>query len=150
MCGGAVLDQNYFSLDGGNNTNDMDGSMNVYTMSYAGDPTGGVATQNNLGAGSGGPTGVIPTPQDSVEEIQSEYCRQTADFNSSAGAEVKIVTKRGTNAWHGTGYEYYKDNNWSSQSWQNDYNGVPLPSFHYSRSADSVGGSDHSERDSRR
>jgi hypothetical protein len=35
---------------------------------------------------------------------------------------VKIVTKRGTNAWHGTGYEYYKDNNWSSQSWQNDYN----------------------------
>ena len=28
---GAVLDQSYFSLDGGNNTNDMDGSMNVYT-----------------------------------------------------------------------------------------------------------------------
>ena len=46
--GGAVLDQNYFSLDGGNNTNDMDGSMTVYTASYAGDPTGGVATQNNL------------------------------------------------------------------------------------------------------
>ena len=138
--GGAVLDQNYFSLDGGNNTNDMDGSMSVYTMSYAGDPTGGVATQNNLGAGSGGPTGVIPTPQDSVEEFKVNTAGQTADFNSSAGAEVKIVTKRGTNAWHGTGYEYYKDNNWSSQSWQNDYNGVPLPSFHYSRYGGSVGG----------
>ena len=120
--GGAVLDQNYFSLDGGDNTNDMDGSMNVYTKSYAGDPTGGVATQNNLGTGNGGPTGVIPTPQDSVEEFKVNTAGQTADFNSSAGAEVKIVTKRGTNAWHGTGYEYYKDNNWSSQSWQNDYN----------------------------
>ena len=144
--GGAVLDQNYFSLDGGNNTNDMDGSMNVYTTSYAGDPTGGVATQNNLGAGSGGPTGVIPTPQDSVEEFKVNTAGQTADFNSSAGAEVKIVTKRGTNAWHGTGYEYYKDNNWSSQSWQNNYDNIlqpgsaPLPSFHYSRYGAAIGG----------
>ncbi|MGC1961123.1 MAG: carboxypeptidase regulatory-like domain-containing protein, partial [Candidatus Sulfotelmatobacter sp.] len=144
--GGAVLDQNYFSLDGGDNTNDMDGSMNVYTKSYAGDPTGGVATQNNLGTGNGGPTGVIPTPQDSVEEFKVNTAGQTADFNSSAGAEVKIVTKRGTNSWHGTGYEYYKDNNWSSQSWQNDYNNslqpgsAPLPSFHYSRYGGSIGG----------
>jgi Carboxypeptidase regulatory-like domain len=144
--GGAVLDQNYFSLDGGNNTNDMDGSMNVYTMSYAGDPTGGVATQNNLGSGSGGPTGVIPTPQDSVEEFKVNTAGQTADFNSSAGAEVKIVTKRGTNAWHGTGYEYYKDNNWSSQSWENNYDNLlqpgsaPLPSFHYSRYGGAIGG----------
>src|SRR5215472_15063091 len=33
--GGAVVDQSYFSLDGGNNTNDMDGSMSVYTGTYA-------------------------------------------------------------------------------------------------------------------
>jgi hypothetical protein len=146
--GGAVLDQNYFSLDGGNNTNDMDGSMNVYTTSYAGDPSGGVATQNNLGAGVGGPTGVIPTPQDSVEEFKVNTAGQTADFNSSAGAEVKIVTKRGTNAWHGTAYEYYKDNNWSSQSWENNYDNIlsapvvsaPLPSFHYSRYGGAIGG----------
>jgi hypothetical protein len=143
---GAVLDQNYFSLDGGNNTNDMDGSMNVYTGSYAGDPTGGVASQNSIGAGAGGPTGVIPTPQDSVEEFKVATAGQTADFNSSAGAEVKVVTKRGTNAWHGTGYEYYKDNNWSGNTWQNSYNqalygeGGGLPSFHYSRYGGAVGG----------
>ncbi len=144
---GAVLDQSYFSLDGGNNSNDMDGSMNVYTASYAGDPTGGVAAQNQLGVGNvAGPTGVIPTPQDSVEEFKVNTAGQTADFNSSAGAEVKIVTKRGTNAWHGTGYEYYKDNNWSSQSWQNDYDNLlqpgsaPLPSFHYNRYGGAVGG----------
>src|SRR5271170_5297547 len=137
---GAVLDQSYFSLDGGNNTNDMDGSMNVYTSSYGSDPTGGVATQNNLGAGSGGPTGVLPTPQDSVEEFKVNTAGQTADFNSSAGSEVKVVTKRGTNAWHGTGYEYYKDNNWSSQSWQNNFSGIPLPSFHYSRFGGAIGG----------
>ena len=39
---GAVVDQSTFQLDGGNNTNDMDGSMSVYTPRFAGDPTGGV------------------------------------------------------------------------------------------------------------
>ena len=46
---GAVNDQSYFSLDGGNNTNDMDGSGGVYTATQQnlviGDPTGGMSTQ---------------------------------------------------------------------------------------------------------
>jgi len=65
---GAVVDQSYFTLDGGNNTNDMDGSMNVYTKSFAGDPTGGVANQNSVGpseggTGVGGATGVCRLPR---------------------------------------------------------------------------------------
>lgn len=100
---GAVVDQSTFTLDGGNNSNDMDGSMNVYTKSFAGDPTGGVANQaslgpSQLGTGVGGATGVLPTPQDSVEEFKVNTAGQTADFNSSAGSEVKVVTKRGTDA----------------------------------------------------
>jgi Carboxypeptidase regulatory-like domain len=144
---GTVVDQSAFSLDGGNNTNDMDGSMNVYTKSFAGDPTGGVANQNSVGPseagkGVGGATGVLPTPQDSVEEFKVNTAGQTADFNSSSGSEVKVVTKRGTDAWHGTGYEYYKDNNWSSNSWQNNHNDpiTPIPSFHYNRYGAAIGG----------
>jgi hypothetical protein len=142
---GTVVDQSAFSLDGGDNTNDMDGSMSVYTKSFAGDPTGGVANQNSIGPaeggkGVGGATGVLPTPQDSVEEFKVNTAGQTADFNSSSGSEVKVVTKRGTDAWHGTVYEYYKDNSWSSNSWQNNFSGVAIPSFHYSRYGGAVGG----------
>jgi hypothetical protein len=144
---GTVVDQSAFSLDGGNNSNDMDGSMNVYTKSFAGDPSGGVANQNSVGPsvggkGVGGATGVLPTPQDSVEEFKVNTAGQTADFNSSSGSEVKVVTKRGTDAWHGTAYEYYKDNNWSSNSWQNNHNDpiTQIPSFHYSRYGGAVGG----------
>ena len=139
---GTVNDQSYFSLDGGNNSNDMDGNMSTYTATYAGDPTGGVAAQNTFYL-TGNPTGVLPTPQDSVEEFKVNTAGQTADFNSSSGAEVKVVTKRGTNAWHGTAYEYYFDNNWSSNSWQNNEPGalhVGLPSFHYSRVGGAIGG----------
>jgi hypothetical protein len=136
---GTVNDQTFFSLDGGNNSNDMDGNMSTYTNTYAGDPTGGVAAQNVYYL-TGSPTGVMPTPQDSVEEFKVNTANQTADFDSSSGAEVKVVTKRGTNTWHGTGYEYYLDNNWSSNSWDNNFNGVSLPSFHYSRFGGAIGG----------
>jgi len=136
---GTVNDQSFFSLDGGNNSNDMDGNMSTYTSTYAGDPTGGIAAQNGFYL-TGQPTGVMPTPQDSVEEFKVNTANQTADFNSSSGAEVKVVTKRGTNSWHGTGYEYYRDNNWSANTWNNNFNQTPLPSFHYSRFGGAIGG----------
>jgi len=152
---GAVNDQSYFSLDGGNNSNDMDGSGGVYTATQQnlviGDPTGGMSTQTFTYSA---PSGVMPTPADSVEEFKVNTAGQTADFNSSAGAEIKVVTKRGTSSFHGTAYEYYKDNNWSSNSWQNNQNnwegvaecGAPgcghigLPSYHYSRFGGALGG----------
>src|ERR1700722_14765423 len=144
---GAVNDQSYFSLDGGNNTNDMDGSGGVYTATQQGlvigDPTGGMSTQSFPYSA---PSGVMPPPADSVEEFKVNTAGQTADFNSSAGAEIKVVTKRGTNSFHGTAYEYYKDNNWSLNYWQNnEFNSTPgghigLPSYHYSRFGGAIGG----------
>jgi Carboxypeptidase regulatory-like domain len=137
---GAIYDQNSFGLDGGNNSNDMDGSMNIYTPSAAGDTTGGLVTSYVTGNAGGGPTGVMPTPVDSIEELKVGTNNQTADFNSSAGAQVQMVTKRGTNSWHGTGYEYYYDNNWNGNTWDNNANGAPRDSFHYNRFGAAGGG----------
>jgi hypothetical protein len=137
---GAIYDQNSFQLDGGNNSNDMDGSMNIYTPSAAGDSTGGLVTSYTTGNAGGGPTGVMPTPIDSIEEFKVGTNNQTADFNSSAGAQVQMVTKRGTNNWHGTGYEYYFDNNWNGNTWDNNANGAPRDSFHYNRFGAAGGG----------
>ncbi len=137
---GAIYDQNTFQLDGGNNSNDMDGSMNIYTPSAAGDTTGGLVSSYVTGNAGGGPTGVMPTPIDSIEELKVGTNNQTADFNSSAGAQVQMVTKRGTNNWHGTLYEYYFDNNWNGNTWDNNANGAPRDSFHYNRFGVSGGG----------
>src|SRR5664279_1061257 len=135
---GAAVDQSSFQLDGGENTNDMDGSMSVYTPSYAGDPTGGAANQSNGVAA--GATGVMPTPADSVQEFKVNIAGQSADFNSSAGAQVIIQTKSGTDQWHGTAYEYYLDNNWNANTWQNNFTGSPNASFHYNRFGGAIGG----------
>jgi hypothetical protein len=143
---GANQDQNSFMLDGGNNSSDMDGTQNTYTPSFAGDPSGGLVnalvtgTSPAGGPGGGAPTGVMPTPVDSIEEFKVGTTNQTADFNSSAGAQVQLVTKRGTNQYHGTVYEYYLDNNWSANTFDNNATGTKLPSYHYSHFGAAGGG----------
>jgi hypothetical protein len=144
---GTVVDQAVFSLDGGNNSNDMDGSSGVYNKNFGNDPAGGLFDNPNnpisggsAGINGGQPSGVMPTPIDSVEEFKVSTTNQTADFNNSSGMQVSIVTKRGTNAWHGTGYEYYWDNNFSGNTWENNQSGTKVPDWHRSWFGGAVGG----------
>lgn len=132
---GTVTDQAVFQLDGGNNSSDMDGSMLNYTGSFGGNTTG----VSSLGAGS---SGVMPMPQDSIEEFKVATAGQTADFNNSSGFQAQVVTKRGTNVWHGTVYEYYLDSNIGANTWQNNHPATYLakPSYHYNRFGANAGG----------
>jgi hypothetical protein len=137
---GTVTDQAVFQLDGGNNSSDMDGSMLNYTGAFGGNTSGVTA----IGAGS---SGVMPMPQDSVEEFKVATSGQTADFNNSSGMQVQVVTKRGTNTWHGTVYEYYLDSNIGANTWQNNHPTVvwgttytAKPSNHYNRFGAAAGG----------
>jgi hypothetical protein len=137
---GTYNDNNTYLLDGGNNTSDMDGNNSVYNTgpsSFTGDPTG-VASSN--GALYGPPSGIMPTPSDSVQEAQVNSTNQTADFNNSSGSQVELVTPRGTNRWHGGAYEYYLDNGFDANTWDNNQFGVPLQQYHYSRFGAKAGG----------
>jgi hypothetical protein len=129
---GAIYDQNTFRLDGGNNSNDMDGSMTVYTPSFA---------------ANGAPTGTVPTPVESIEQIKISTSGMTADFNGSSGGEISMVTKRGTNQFHGSGYEYYFASDvGAANSWDNNHTPTgnlgytPLPITHNNRFGTSLGG----------
>ncbi|WP_182276418.1 carboxypeptidase-like regulatory domain-containing protein [Granulicella sp. 5B5] len=132
---GTTTDQASFTLDGGNNSNDMDGTLTTYTTSYATSTTGGF-----LGAA---PQGTMPMPQDSIEEFKVATTGQTADFNNSSGSQTQAVTKRGRDRWTGTVYEYYLDNNFNGNTWQNNFPGTgytPKPSYHFSRFGAAAGG----------
>ena len=144
---GTAVDQANFMLDGGNNSNDMDGSGGVYNASFGDDPTGGLFSNplNEISGAFNGiagnqPSGVMPTPTDSVEEFKVATSNQNADFNNSSGMQVSIVTKRGTNTWHGTAYEYYLDNTISGNTWQNNQSGTPVPDWHRSWFGGAAGG----------
>lgn len=136
--GGTTPDQNTFQLDGGSNSSDMDGTQGVYTSSFANSNTGGFS----VGGNSSGPAGVMPMPQDSIEEFKVSTSGQTADFNNSSGSQSQIVTKRGHDQWHGTLYEYYLDSNFGANSWQNNFPSsyTPKSSYHFSRFGAAAGG----------
>lgn len=131
---GTVADQAVFQLDGGNNSSDMDGSMSSYTGSFGNSTTGGFLSASS--------SGVIPMPQDSIEEFKVSTSGQTADFNNSSGMQSQVVTKRGHEKWSGTVYEYYLDNNFGANTWQNNYPStyVKKSDGHYSRFGAAGGG----------
>jgi hypothetical protein len=134
---GTVSDQAVVTLDGGSNSSDMDGSMLSYTGSFGNSTTGGF-----LNAGAGSSSGVMPMPQDSVEEFRVSTSGQTADFNNSSGSQSQVVTKRGRDKWNGTAYEYYLDSNIGANTWQNNFPTLytKKPSYHYSRFGAAAGG----------
>jgi hypothetical protein len=137
---GAVSDQNSFTLDGGNNSDDMGGNVTGYATNFTG--LGGTQTNGN-------PSGVMPTPVESIEEIKVNSFNQTADFNASIGGQIVMVTKRGTNQFHGAGYLYYFDTALgAANSWTNDHTPsvalglpyTPIVSNHRTRYGYSIGG----------
>ncbi len=61
--------------------------------------------------------GVLRETQDSIQEFRVVTSNANADEGRSAGAQVTMVTKSGTNKYHGAAYEYYRPTNTVS----NDY-----------------------------
>lgn len=138
--GGAATDQNSFQLDGGSATDDMSGDNNTYIRSFSSDTAGGSGAMHSAGFNQA-PSAVVPIPVSSVEEFNVATANQTADFTGGAGSQVSIVTKRGTNAFHGGVYEYYLDTTFGgANTWDNNRTGTPLPSSHFHRFGADAGG----------
>ncbi len=143
-------DQNSYTLDGGNNSDDMGGNITGYVTNFTG--LGGTQTNGN-------PSGVMPTPVESIEEIKVNSFNQTADFNASIGGQVVMATKRGTNQFHGSGYGYYFDTALgAANTWTNDHTPsialglpyTPIVSNHRTRYGFSIGGPDDDQEVPRR
>jgi hypothetical protein len=141
---GAVGDLNTYQLDGANITDDMGGNVTTYQTNM-----------NGIGGGqtNGSPSGVIPTPLESIEEFKVSVSNQTSDFNNSSGAQVQMTTKRGTSQVHGAAYIFYFDNAiGEANSWGNNHTPfsfgalsypdtpVDYPKNHRSRFGGALGG----------
>ncbi len=63
--------------------------------------------------------GVLRETQDSVEEFRVATSNSNADQGRSAGAQVSLVTKSGTNKFHGGAYEYNRPTITVANDWFN-------------------------------
>jgi hypothetical protein len=110
---GARVDQNNVTLDG----------LDVNDLA-----TGG-ASQGNAGAGItegfGAGTIVAHAPVDSVEEFHGNVAGQPAATGPASGGQFALVTKSGTNKFHGNINEYHRDPSLVANSWFSN-NSTPI------------------------
>ena len=64
-------------------------------------------------------SGVLRSTRDSVEEFRVVTTNANADSGRSSGSQVSLVTRSGTNAYHGSVYEYYRPTNTVANDWFN-------------------------------
>jgi hypothetical protein len=63
--------------------------------------------------------GALRPTLDSLEEFRVTTANSNADSGRSSGAQVNMVTKSGTNRWHGSAYEYNRSNIGEANDWFN-------------------------------
>jgi hypothetical protein len=77
---------------------------------------------------------------DSVQEFKVQNNSFTAQYGWSTGNVVNVVTKSGTNAFHGDAYEFYRNDALDANLWFNDHNGVAKGDFNRNQFGGTAGG----------
>src|SRR5581483_1627839 len=115
---GARVDQNYVTLDG----------LDVNDFA-----TGG-ASQSNSGAGitEGFNSGTIVghAPIDSIEEFHGTVGGNQSDTGPASGGQFQLVTKSGTNHFHGNLNEYHRDPSLVANTWFGNNSTPKVPRNH--------------------
>ncbi len=118
-------------------------------VTSTGNVAGARSDQNNVlldgvdvndSAGSNGFNAVIPIPLDSVQEFNTTVAGLGAQQGSYAGGQVSIITKSGSNQFHGTAYEYNRNTDLAADSWFSNRAGVARAALVRNQYGFSVGG----------
>jgi len=108
--GGGRSDSNTFVLDGGLNNDLLDNGV-VYN----------------------------PNP-DSIQEFKVLTSNFTAEYGRSSGGIVTEVTKSGTNAFHGSAYDFIRNTAFDANDFFSNLNGDPRQALHRNQFGGTVGG----------
>ena len=85
-------------------------------------------------------TAVLRVTPDSVEEFRTTTSNGGADTGRGSGADITLVTRSGTNEFHGSLYEYRRGTETAANSFFNNRNGVPRAPLLINLFGGSVGG----------
>ena len=113
---GARADQSNVTLDGVDINNAQSGnteiprSTNSLIIGALDSDRGNITT---------GP--ILRLNSEAIEEFRVTTANGNANQGRSSGAQINIVTKQGTNAWHGAASEFYRSRGFTANDWFNNH-----------------------------
>ncbi|HYD16419.1 MAG TPA: TonB-dependent receptor [Candidatus Nanoarchaeia archaeon] len=102
--GGAAANATGYQIDGASD------SENAYLVE-------GMDTTEMRGGGSG-----TNVPMEFIQEVQIKTSGFEAEYGGALGGVVNVVQKRGSNAWHGSAFTYYRSDLFNATGVRNTYN----------------------------
>jgi outer membrane receptor protein involved in Fe transport len=80
------------------------------------------------------------TALEAVSEFQVLTNQFDAEFGRTSGAIINAITKSGTNAFHGSGFGFFQNNNWNSKNRFDILNNRSKPDTKYQQFGGTIGG----------
>ena len=114
---GQRADANYFTVDG------VSANFGVTGTPALVQAAGGALPALSV---SGGANSLVSI--DAMQEFRVQTSSFAPEFGRTPGGQISIVTRSGTNAFHGTLFEYFRNDVLDANDWFNGYtNNPPLP-----------------------
>jgi outer membrane receptor protein involved in Fe transport len=95
--------------------------------------------QNNMDIGSNAQNVVTP-PLDALEEFNVLRSNYSAEFGGGTGGVVNVVTKQGTQQFHGTVYEYFRNDKLDANDFFLNQQGQPRNELRFNNFGYTLGG----------
>src|ERR1700758_281301 len=108
-------DANYFTVDG------VSANLGTPVSRFGQGGTGQLPATNAFGGFSN------LVSLDALQEFRIQTSTFAPEFGRTPGAQVSVVTKSGTNAFHGTAFEYLRNDVLDANDWFADNNGLRKP-----------------------
>jgi hypothetical protein len=108
---GQRTESNYYTVDG------VSANVGITPVATAG--SGGISGSLPASTALGTTQGLVSV--DALEEFRVDTSSYSAELGRNPGAQFSFVTRSGTNQWHGTGYDYLRNNDFDANDWFNDY-----------------------------
>jgi len=114
---GQRADANYFTVDG------VSANFGVTGYSLPVQSAGGALPALSVAGGTNSLVSV-----DAMQEFRVQTSSFAPEFGRTPGGQISIVTRSGTNDFHGTAFEYFRNDVLDAGNWFNGYsNNPPLP-----------------------
>ncbi|MBI3681053.1 MAG: carboxypeptidase regulatory-like domain-containing protein [Acidobacteria bacterium] len=85
-------------------------------------------------------TSVGTADLETIQEMQILTANYNAEYGRSGGGQVRMVTRSGSRDFHGTLYEYFRNNTLDANSWSRNRAGLPREARRFNQFGYNIGG----------